>query len=88
MSIQASILNVVLLVKNGTPQLAAKLLNVNDKADATLMVADCVDLLEKHEFAALHNALREETKNKEPIDLVLISNDDALELVQYAHRRG
>lgn len=88
MSIKATILNVVLLVKNGTPQLAAKLLNVNNKVDATLMVADCVDLLEKHEFVSLRDALREETKNKEDGDLVIFSDADALELVQYAHRRG
>lgn len=88
MSIKATILNVVLLVKNGTPQLAAKLLNVNNKVDATVMVADCVDLLEKHEFVSLRDALREESKNKEEHDLVLLNNSEALELVQYAHRRG
>ncbi len=88
MSIQANLMNVVMLVKNGTPQLAARLLNIANKPHATLMVADCVDLLDKAEFAELKKYLREEANNDREHELVLLTDAQALELAQYAHRRS
>lgn len=88
MAVQASLMNVIMLVKAGTPQLAARLLNVADKPHATLMVAECVDLLEKAEFAELKKYLREEANTEREHELVLLTDEQALELAQYAHRRS
>lgn len=87
MSMQSTAMNVMMLVKNGTPLLAVKLLNQNPTPVATLMVADVQELLTVSEFSELKKYMRQEAMAEEQGELAILSDNEASELVRYAHRR-
>lgn len=88
MSMQSTAMNVMMLVKNGTPLLAVKMLNQNPTPVATLMVADVQELLTVSEFSELKKYMRSEATAVEQGEPAILSDNEASELVLYAHRRS